>query len=51
MEGHCKVCNHEENWEMEVWVHSFIILALDEGQRFASCFSRFTVEEIDSGSN
>jgi hypothetical protein len=50
MEGHCNLCNPEANWGMEVWVHSFIIWELD-GQRFASCLSRFTVEETDSGNN
>jgi hypothetical protein len=48
MEEHCDLCDHEANWRMEVWLHSLIIVALYKGQRFASCFSRFTVEEIDS---
>jgi hypothetical protein len=51
MEKQCVLCDHEANWGMEVWLHTFLIVALDEGQRFASCFKSFTVEEIDSGNN
>jgi hypothetical protein len=51
MEEHCDLCDHEANWGMEVWLHTFLIVALDEGQRFAPCLSHFTVEETDYGNN
>jgi len=51
MEEHCDLCDHEANWGMEVRLHAFLTVALDEGRRFAHCFSRFTVEETDSGNN
>lgn len=35
---------HEANWGTEVWLHSLLIVALNEGQRLASCSSRLTAE-------
>ena len=37
---------HKAKWGREVRLHSFLVVALNAGQQLASCFSRFTEEEI-----